>query len=174
MTSNVATNLPSSTTPPPAPRASTPKFVTAIVGALSIVTLLAMSYKTAVEALAAAKDATKKALSAEPVSEASYNELSKTISELSDQLKATQTDVRTLAEYIQTHPPAALPGATGNAGARPSPTPPASASAASPPPASSASLPVVLARLKAVENRPALKPPTFDEVRDKARVPTRE
>jgi hypothetical protein len=171
MTSNVATNLPSTTTPPSAPRASsTPKFVVWILGALGIVTTLAMSYKTAVDALAAARDATRKALAAEPVTEASYNELSKTIDDLTDQLKATQTEVRTLAEYIQAHPLAAPPVPAEHPAFHPPPIAPASAAAAvSPPTAGSASLPAVVARLKVAEARPAAKLPTFDAVRLKAR-----
>jgi hypothetical protein len=170
MTSNVAANLPSATTPPSPPQASTPKFVSWIVGVLGVVTLLAMSYKTAVDALDAAKEATKKALAAEPVTEASYNELSKTVNDLSDQLKATQTEVRILAEYIQTRPIAALAGTAAHPAFHAPPIPSASAGLpAAPATAASASLPSMVERLKTVEARPAVKLPTFDAIRLKAR-----
>ena len=168
MTSNLAANLPTTTTPPSAPRASTPKFVSWIVGALGVVTVLAASYKTAVDALAAAKDATTKALATEPVTEASYNELSKSVNDLSDQLKATQTEVRTLAEYIESHP-AAVAAAHPATSPAASPAAPAAGSSAAAVAAAPASLPAVVDRLKAAEARPTARLPTFDAVRRKAR-----
>lgn len=148
----------SGATSPSVEKTSTPKFVAWIVGLLGAITLLAGSFKTAVEALDEAKAATDKALHADNtanvVTQESYDQLAKTVNDLTEQLKSTQTEVRILAEYVQTR--SSAPG--GNA-------PHAPASAAQPLPAT------VVNNLKSVEARPVVKLPSFDAIKAKSDAP---
>lgn len=151
--------------------------VTKVVATLAAVALVAGSYTQAVQAVATARDATKTALSAEstarkaePVTEATYGELAKSVDDLTQQLKDTQSELALLAQYVQEH------SATPSAGVPPHAVPPAAAArppgfphpvAEAPAPAGPAATPsAIVARTRAVQARPISKPMSFQVLRD--------
>jgi hypothetical protein len=178
MTSNAEELATSSNVATPVARTSTPKLVVWALSLLGAVTLLAASYKNAVEALSEAKQATVNALATEPVTEASYNELAKTITDLSTQLKSTQSELALLADYVRVHPATGSSASPQNIGT-PTPAeraPPASAPSGPPPslagkgPAAALSVPSELVeRTRKIEATPLPAPRPFSAVRSQAR-----
>src|SRR5579859_4691243 len=99
----MTTNAAALTTDPPASakKWTVAKVVSGLIAVLGGAAAIATAYNNAVDALTEARKAAQTAERAEPVTKESYEELSKTVTDLTQQLNETKTELSLLVELVE-------------------------------------------------------------------------